>query len=81
MLIAYFLILVIAGQEWPVLVGQDQRGQGFRTREACLAVMEWLEMTGFETGGCSVMSVPQESLVLNVGELPLNGGQHYARAK
>jgi hypothetical protein len=69
MIVAYFLILVLAGQPCPVLVG-GKDGRGFENRSDCLDAREWLERRGYETGGCSVMSAPQEAIGLEVGYLP-----------
>lgn len=64
MILAYFLILVLAGQDCPVLVGP------FEDRSSCLDVREWVERRGYETGGCSIMSLPQDSVMVKVGEIP-----------
>ena len=64
MLIAYFLILILVGHDCPVLVGP------FEDRSGCLDVREWVERRGYETGGCSVLSLPQEAIMVHVGELP-----------
>ncbi len=64
MLLSYFLILVLAWQECSVLVGP------FPERSACMDVQEWLDRRGYETGGCSVLPIPQEAIMVRVGDLP-----------
>ncbi len=63
-IIAYFLTIMLVGSPCPTLVGP------FTERSACLDVQEWVERRGYETGGCSIMSAPQESVYLDVGYLP-----------
>jgi hypothetical protein len=61
---AWYLIIVLVGQGWPVLAGP------YTERCACQDVREWVEARGYVTGGCSVMSTPQDAINLLVGYLP-----------
>jgi hypothetical protein len=63
-LIAYYFVIVVAGAPCPMLAGP------YHDRLSCFAVNEWLEGAGFETGQCSMMSVPQEAVLIQVGDAP-----------
>ena len=63
MLIAWYLSIMVLWQSNPLIAGPY-------TVEECHAVSEWLERRGYETDGCSIMSVGQEAIVLQVGYLP-----------
>lgn len=54
MLIAYFLLVILTTQEYPEILGPY-------TYEECHAVDEFLSRLNYETSGCSILPVPQES--------------------
>ena len=57
MYVACFLILIVPTHLWPVLLGP------YATQHTCMDVEERLADCGFETGGCSMMTIPQETAV------------------
>ena len=61
-IIAYFFVALLNG--YPVLYGP------YGDRSSCMDVEEWVSRRGYETETCTMMSVPQESTVLQVGYLP-----------
>ena len=67
LVIAWFLILFVPNQEYPVLKGP------YLALQECQAVKEWYEKQGRITGGCSMMTVPQETMV----PLPEDEGAPY----
>ena len=67
LIIAWFLILFVDGQEYPILRGP------YLAVQDCQAVQRWHEAQGHITGGCSAMPVPQETMT----PLPDNEGEPY----
>ena len=55
MLVAWFLILILPGQDHPVLRGP------FLAITDCLEVRLYFESEGHLTGGCELMSLPQDT--------------------
>lgn len=64
-IVAFYFGMLVAGQEWPVMVGP------YETWEECASVREFLDRRGYETDTCSLLPYPQEeSQYLEVGHLP-----------
>jgi len=59
MLIAYFLLILVSWQEWPVVAGPY-------TIDECFAVKEFLDRRGYEVSSCEVMPHPQPDAVMLV---------------
>ena len=57
LIIAWFLILVVPNQEYPILKGP------YLALQDCQAVKQWYETQGRLTAGCSMMVVPQETAI------------------
>lgn len=55
LVLAWFLILVVSDQDAPVLRGP------FLSQQDCWAELEYFEAQGMTTGGCSELSLPQET--------------------
>lgn len=63
-LVAYYFSLIVSWQDYPILVGE------YNTWSDCASVREFLDRRGYETGDCSLLPLPQESIHLEVGYLP-----------
>ena len=63
MIIAWFLSIMVSWQVYPLIAGPY-------TLEECYAVREWLDRRGYDTDDCTMMSVEQEAVKLEVGYLP-----------
>lgn len=61
-IIAWYGLLCVAGQ-W-VLVGP------YSDRDGCAGVMEWLEIAGYETEACTMLTTGSEAILIQVGERP-----------
>ena len=64
MLVAFFFSMLVACQEWPVLIGP------YETWDGCASVREWLDRRGYETDDCSTLPLPQDSILLDTLHLP-----------
>lgn len=65
LMFAYFLLIIITGQEWPVMAGPY-------SIEECFAELEFLVRRGYEVSSCEFMSVPQEDAIpLQIPYLPI----------
>lgn len=64
MFFAYFLLVVVSYQEWPVMLGPY-------TLDDCLSVKEYMDRRGYEVSSCEWLSIPQEAAVsLQIPYLP-----------
>ena len=57
LIVAWFLILFVPNQDYPVLRGP------YLALIDCQDVQQWYEKNGYLTGGCSMMPVPQETMI------------------
>ena len=71
LILAWFLILFIPKQEYPILKGP------YLDVHDCQEVQRWYEKNGHITGGCSMMSIPQETAI----PLPEDEGAPYMEVK
>jgi hypothetical protein len=63
--IAFFLLIMVAEQEWPMVAGPYNIDE-------CLTVQEFLVRRGYEVSACESMSLPQDDAVkLEVPYLPI----------
>ena len=53
-LVGWFLILLIEGRDFPMLVGP------YPSKSVCMDVEEVYQLRGYETGGCTLMGIPTE---------------------
>ena len=67
LLIAYFLLIMIPPQEWPMMAGPYEL-------EECLDVKEFLDRRGYELSSCELLPLPQDdAILLHVPYLPPEG--------
>lgn len=67
MLVAFYFSILVSWQEYPVVIGP------YTTWDECSLVREFLDRRQYETDSCAIMSIPQESIYLEVGYLPVEG--------
>jgi hypothetical protein len=64
MLVAYFILIMISSQEWPMMAGPY-------TYEECLSVKEFLIRRDYDVSGCELLPLPQvDAVSLEIPSLP-----------
>jgi hypothetical protein len=53
-LVGWFLILMLEGRDFPMLVGP------YPSKYACMDVEEVYQLKGYMTAGCTIMNIPTE---------------------
>jgi len=53
-LVGWFIILIIEGRDFPMLVGP------YPSVNACMDVEEAYQLRGYQTEGCTMMTIPTE---------------------
>jgi len=53
-LVGWFLILIIEGRDFPMLVGP------YPSVNVCMDVEEAYQLRGYQTEGCTMMAIPAE---------------------
>lgn len=62
-LLAFYLLVMIPTQEWPVVLGSYEK-------EECLSVKEYLIRRGYELSSCELMTLQEDAHYIQVPYLP-----------